>query len=238
MDWKKSLNFSFRIYVPGNVSADLSTSGGNIELTGLTGDQKFSTSGGNLDIDKVTGKLDGTTSGGNIHFENSKSEDADLTTSGGNIDAKNCEGKLRLTTSGGSLHLNDLKGEVKAVTSGGNVDGRNVSGELVAHTSGGNVHLEDMTCSLETSTSGGHIDVSIKEIGKYIRINNSGGNIELELPKGKAVSLDLSADKIKTDQLENFNGKMEDDKVEGKLNGGGSLVRVDAGSGRITLRLK
>jgi DUF4097 and DUF4098 domain-containing protein YvlB len=161
MDWKKALNFSFKIYVPGNVTTELTTSGGNIELTDLTGDQKFTTSGGNLELEKVNGKLDGTTSGGNIHFEESKSDDAELTTSGGNIEVENFEGKLRITTSGGSLHLNDLKGNIKASTSGGNVNGKNISGELAANTSGGNVHLEDMTCSLETATSGGHIDVSI-----------------------------------------------------------------------------
>lgn len=238
MDWKKSLSFSFKIYVPASTSTELTTSGGNIELDNLSGDQRFTTSGGNLDLDNVSGKLNGNTSGGNIYFKNSKSNDADLATSGGNIEAKNCEGKFRLTTSGGSLQLSDLKGEIKATTSGGNVNGKNVSGELDTHTSGGNVHLEDLSCALETSTSGGHIDVSIKDIGKYVRISNSGGNIELELPKGKAVNLDLSADKIRTDQLDNFSGKMEDDRVEGKLNGGGAIVKVDAGSGKISLRLK
>ena len=38
--------------------------------------------------------------------------------------------------------------------------------------------------------------------------------------------------------LDNFNGKMDDDEVNGKLNGGGVLVRVNAGSGRIYLGLK
>ncbi|MFC0771790.1 DUF4097 family beta strand repeat-containing protein [Terrimonas alba] len=238
MDWRKALSFSFKIYVPGNVAANLSTSGGNIDLTNLTGDQKFSTSGGNLNIDNVDGKLDGRTSGGNIYLKDSKSNDAELTTSGGDINAKNCDGKLRLTTSGGSLHLKDLKGDIKAITSGGNVEGSNVSGELVTHTSGGNIHLEALFCSLETSTSGGNIDVAMNEPGKYVRISNSGGNIDLELPKSKGLELELSADKVKTDKLENFNGKIEDDKVEGKLNGGGSLVKVNAGSGRIYLKLK
>jgi len=239
MDWKKALNFSFRIYVPGNVSTDLTTSGGNIELSDLTGDQKFTTSGGNLELEKVNGKLDGTTSGGNIHFEDSKSDDAELTTSGGNIEVENCEGKMRITTSGGSLHLNDLKGTIKATTSGGNVNGKNISGELVASTSGGNVHLEDMTCSLEASTSGGHIDVSIKELGKYVRINNSGGNVDLEVPGQKPMDLDLAGDKVKTDgKLSNFDGKFEDDRVTGKLNGGGTLVKVDAGSGKVRLKFK
>ncbi len=238
MDWKKSLNFSFKIYAPENVSTDLSTSGGNINLKKLSGDLKFRTSGGNLNLDEITGKVDGRTSGGNVYLENSRSDDIELGTSGGNIDAKNCDGKMKLSTSGGSLHLKDLKGNIKATTSGGSVNGKNVSGELVTHTSGGNIHLEELYCSLETSTSGGNIDVSLKEPGKYVRISNSGGSIDLELPKGKGLDLDLSADRIKTDRLENFNGKMEDDKVEGKLNGGGSLVKVNAGSGRIYLKLK
>jgi hypothetical protein len=236
-DWRKALNISFRVFVPRNVSTDLTTSGGSISLTNLSGDLQFSTSGGSLNIDNVSGKVDGRTSGGSINLENSK-DDIELTTSGGSISAKNCDGKLRLSTSGGSLDLKDLKGDIRATTSGGSVAGRNVEGELVAHTSGGSIHLSDLSCSLETSTSGGNIDVSIKQLGKYVKISNSAGNIDLELPKGKGIDLDLSADKIKTDHLDNFNGKMDDDEVNGKLNGGGILVRVNAGSGRIYLGLK
>ena len=238
MDWKKALNFSFRIFVPRNVSTDLSTSGGSISLKNLSGDLKFRTSGGSLNVEDVGGKIDGRTSGGSIHLENSKADEVELATSGGSIDARNSEGKLRLTTSGGSLNLRDLKGDIKATTSGGSIDGRNVYGELVTHTSGGSVRLEDLYCSLETSTSGGNIDVSMKEPGQYVRIDNSGGNIDLELPKGKGLDLNLSADKVKTDHMENFSGKMEEDKVEGKLNGGGALVKVNAGGGRIYLKLK
>ena len=40
-DWKKALNFSFKIYVPKNVTTNLLTSGGNIELTGISGNQEF-----------------------------------------------------------------------------------------------------------------------------------------------------------------------------------------------------
>ena len=238
MDWKKSLNFSFKIFVPKNVSTDLSTSGGSITLKNLAGVLKFGTSGGSLNVEEVTGKIDGRTSGGSIHLENSRAEEVELSTSGGSIDARNSEGKLRLTTSGGSLNLRDLKGDIKATTSGGSVNGKNISGELVTHTSGGSIHLEELYCSLETSTSGGNIDVSIKEPGKYVRISNSAGSIDLELPKNKGLTLDFSADRIRTDQLENFTGKVEDDRIEGKLNGGGSTVKVDAGSGRIHLKLK
>ncbi|MEO6328382.1 MAG: hypothetical protein ABIO55_05600 [Ginsengibacter sp.] len=237
MNWKKALNISFRIFVPGNVSAQLSTSGGNIDLTHISGKETFSTSGGNLQIDDVSGDIRGRTSGGNIHLTNSKDE-IDLQTSGGNIHASNCTGNIRLETSGGSLKLSDLKGKIKANTSGGNVRGESISGELISHTSGGNIDLDNLYCSLETSTSGGNIDVSIKELGSYITINNSGGNIDLQMPGNKGVDLKLTADKIKTASLNNFNGKSDDDEIRGTLNGGGVPVTVMASSGKINLSFK
>jgi len=235
-DWKKALNISFKVFVPRNVSTDLSTSGGSISLTNLSGNLKFSTSGGSLDLDNVGGNVDGRTSGGSINLQNSK-DDIELATSGGSIDAKNCNGKLRLTTSGGSLDLKDLKGDIRATTSGGSIHGSDVEGELITHTSGGSIHLSDLSCSLETSTSGGNIDVSIKQLGKYIKISNSAGNIDVTLPN-KGLDLDLSASKIKTGQLNNFSGKVDDEEINGKLNGGGVPVRIDAGSGKISLSLR
>ncbi len=111
---------------------------------------------------------------------------------------RTAQGKLRLSTSGGSLDLKDLKGDIRATTSGGGIHGSDIEGELIAHTSGGSIHFSDLSCSLETSTSGGNIDVSIKELGKYIKISNSAGNIDVTLPKNKGLDLDLSASKIKT----------------------------------------
>ena len=234
MNWKKALSISFRIFTPVNVTTDLQTSGGNIELNNVSGKQRFGTSGGNLRINNVSEDIKGRTSGGNIQLTNCKDE-IDLQTSGGNIQASNCTGNIDLETSGGSLKLSDLKGKIKAHTSGGNVQGESISGELISHTSGGNIDMQRLSCSLETSTSGGNIDVSIKELGKYITINNSGGNIALEMPGNKGVDLKLAADKIKTGTLNNFNGKSDDDEINGTLNGGGIPVSVRAGSGRINL---
>ncbi len=237
MDWKKGLSISFKVFVLKNISTDLSTSGGSISIANLTGDQKFTTSGGSLHVDNVGGRVDGRTSGGSIHLDNSR-DDIDLTTSGGSITARNSEGRIRLNTSGGSVDIKDLKGDIKATTSGGSVNGRNISGELVTHTSGGGIHLYEMSCSLEASNSGGGIDIEMKELGKYVRISNSGGSVDLRLPKNKGVDLDLSGGRIKTDQLGNFDGKIEDDSLQGKLNGGGVPVRVRSSSGRISLAFK
>ena len=237
MNWKKALNISFKVFVTENVSTNLSTSGGSIALKNINGTQDFSTSGGSLHLEKVGGNITGKTSGGSIFVEDAK-EEIDLSTSGGSIDARNCKGNIKLATSGGSLKLNDLKGIVKATTSGGSVHGTSIKGELLAHTSGGNIVLHDLSCSVEASTSGGSIDVAIKELGQYVTLTNSGGNIDLEIPSNKGVDLKLHGDKIKTSTLTNFSGSVEEDEVSGKLNGGGVLVKVRSSSGRIQLVLK
>ena len=237
MNWKRALSISFKIYSGQSVSTDLSTSGGSILLANITGSQDFTTSGGSLDIDNVEGEISGRTSGGSIHVKDSKDK-IDLSTSGGSIDATNCKGNLKLTTSGGSLKLHDLTGDIEASTSGGSVVGDLIKGELSAHTSGGNVRLDELSCSLKASTSGGHIDVTIKELGEYVTITNSGGNVNLQMPVNKGIDLKLRGDKIKTTTLTNFSGTVEDDEIDGKINGGGIPVTVRAGSGRIDVAMK
>jgi hypothetical protein len=224
-DWRKALNVSFKAFVPQNVSTDLSTSGGNISLTNISGNEEFKTSGGNLKLDNISGKIKGRTSGGNITLINLK-DDIDLSTSGGNIEAENSNGNIRLSTSGGNVVLKSLKGDIKAVTSGGNVKGNNITGELVAKTSGGSILMTDLSCSLEASTSGGSIDVEVSQLGKYITLHNSGGSIDLQIPKDKGLDLDLSASRIKARTLNNFSGKVEDDEIKGKLNNGGIPVTI------------
>ena len=141
-------------------------------------------------------------------------------------------------TSGGSLKLTNLSGKIDAGTSGGSINGDNVSGTLSASTSGGSINLNNLSCSLETSTSGGHINVSIKQLGEYVKINNSGGNIDVRLPKDKGLDLSLRGDKIKVTPMNNFSGSTDDDRIDGKLNGGGIPVNVRAGSGRVSITLE
>jgi DUF4097 and DUF4098 domain-containing protein YvlB len=236
-DWKKALNISFKIHVPKAVSTDLGTSGGNIKLSDLTGTQDFSTSGGNLTLDRLSGKLVGRTSGGNITLKDSK-DNIDLTTSGGNIDAENCNGTLNLETSGGNVHLSELKGNIRANTSGGNINGDLITGELTTHTSGGSINLTDLSGGVSASTSGGNITVAMTDVTKPVKLTNSGGDIQLKLPRNKGVDLRVSAENIRSESLSNFKGVQDKERIEGSLNGGGTSVRVNAGSGNVRLILQ
>jgi DUF4097 and DUF4098 domain-containing protein YvlB len=235
--WNNGLSFSFAIFVPVVCTTQLNTSGGGISIANLQGEQHFNTSGGGLEVKGLTGKIDGRTSGGGISVSDCK-DNIDLETSGGGIEALRCSGQIRLNTSGGSIDLTDLSGNIRATTSGGNVDAEKISGELETHTSGGNVNLSAMNGTLEASTSGGNIDIQISVIGKYVKLSNSGGNVYLELPKGKGLNLDVHGDRIKTEGLSNFSGSLEKQSINGTVNGGGTPVDIHAGSGGVTLALK
>lgn len=236
MNGKRNLSISFKIYVPSSVNTDLNTSGGGITLSNLAGTHNFSTSGGGLRIDKLSGKIHGRTSGGGITVLDSK-DDIDLSTSGGGIEVENCSGNLILATSGGSINLDRLKGTIQASTSGGTVRGNGINGELKTHTSGGSVSLRDLLGSVEASTSGGNMDIEIEELGKYVTVSNSGGNIQVKMPGNKGVDLKLRAERIRIAELKNFNGEQEEHKVTGKINGGGIPVDIQT-NGTITLALK
>ena len=113
-----------------------------------------------------------------------------------------------------------------------------IKGDLGASTSGGNIDLSALACNLSTATSGGNIKVDIAQPGKFIMIKNSGGKIDLQLPGNSGYDLDLSGEKIKTDNLKNFTGKLTDDELNGKINGGGTQVTVNASSGKVSLTMK
>jgi len=235
--WQDAFSISFKLLVPQNAATELRTSGGNISIASLTGEQDFRTSGGNLVLNNISGKIIGKTSGGNVKAKNVK-EDIDLSTSGGNIEAENCSGKIKLGTSGGDLELTELKGDINATTSGGNVTGDHISGDLFTRTSGGSIMLKELSCGLDASTSGGNIDASIAEVTKNITISNSSGTIYLQLPKNKGMDLKIFGGNIKTDALTNFKGVQEKERIDGSINGGGIVVRVSANSGNIHLAWK
>ncbi|NCD72220.1 DUF4097 family beta strand repeat-containing protein [Mucilaginibacter agri] len=228
------LSISFKVYVPVKSATDLNTSGGSIWLSNLQGNEKFQTSGGSLHVEQLTGVIKGETSGGSIHVSNSK-DNIDLETSGGSITADNCQGTIRLETSGGSLNLTRLSGSIKANTSGGSIHGDEIGGELITGTSGGSINLTNLNGSLDASTSAGSLHAQFKQVGKYVKLDVSAGHIDLALPAKQGLNLDIRASSISKGELSNFSGDTDKEHIRGTVNGGGSVVRADAGSGRVSL---
>lgn len=171
-----NVSISFKVLVPKQMSCDLKTSGGSIQLTGVSGNQDVATSGGSLTLADISGDMDATTSGGSINI-------------------KNYEGLLEASTSGGSINLSNAKGELAVKTSGGSINLEDVEGSLTARTSGGGIkaNLSSLDKQLKLSTSGGSITAVIPGgLGldldlKGNRVNTKLSNFDGEVEKDRVV---------------------------------------------------
>lgn len=192
-----SSEIHFDISLPRQFNLHLETSGGDMNISDVEGEMYGETSGGNIVVDKLKGKITFSTSGGNVEFANS-SGDMSFETSGGNIKGQNCEGPLRVQTSGGNIRLTGLDGKVHAETSGGDIRldakdnkgidlstsggsvvvnlPKNISGNVRAETTGG-----DVSCDFpfQGKSKDGSLNGTINGGGEYIRLESSGGDIEI-----------------------------------------------------------
>jgi Putative adhesin len=234
MNWKRGLSITFKIFSPKNVSTELNTSGGGINMKNLKGNLNFKTSGGGLSLAGLSGKVMGKTSGGGISMTDCN-DVVDLVTSGGGITAKNSTGSILLRTSGGGLDLENLKGKINATTSGGGIDADHISGELITSTSGGSIDLDDVSGNIKASTSGGGIRANISSIDDFLTLSASSGSINVDMPMSKGMDLDVDGQRVSYNGLKNFDGEVDKDRIYGKLNGGGAKVKIHAGSGNVNI---
>ncbi|HKK45804.1 MAG TPA: DUF4097 family beta strand repeat-containing protein [Balneolaceae bacterium] len=191
------VSISFVVYTPREMSSDLNTSGGHIEVRGLSGKQDISTSGGHLELAELKGTIDARTSGGHISVSDVQGN-MDARTSGGHIDVQNSEGDLKVRTSGGHINLANVGGTIDASTSGGGIsaDLTSIAKSVNLRTSGGNInisvpgdtgldlHLRGSYVSTKLRNFSGkvdrdEVDGELNGGGPEITARTSGGTVEL-----------------------------------------------------------
>ncbi len=160
----------------------------------------------------------------------------DVTTNGGNIDIPNCYGKITASTLAGSFILNNLSGLICAKTNGGLIKGNNIKGELIANNLGGSIEFDNLACSIDAITNGGRINIKVSNLSGNIILKNLAGDIDMQIPKNKKISLNISALTVSTEMLQNFSGKLSDKSIQGNINNGGISINAIAASGKINLQ--
>jgi len=145
--------------------------------------------------------------------------------------------RVNLHTVGGDIVVNNIEGELKGETSGGDVRIESVVGAVNVETSGGDIMIDSVDGKVRAETSGGDIEVKLSGENKGINVSTSGGDITLYLPDGVNGDLDASTSGggVKMHLGGQFSGKIEDDEVHGKINGGGFLIKAETSGGDIRI---
>jgi DUF4097 and DUF4098 domain-containing protein YvlB len=232
--------------IGGGVAAE--TGGGSIDVGTISGDIGLHTGGGSIEVHHANGKLIAETGGGSIEIQ-SAAQGANIETGGGSIELRQCTGKARVSTGGGSIDLGDIQGPVEVETGGGSIHLTSAKGHVRAQTGGGGIELYGVP-SANAETGAGGIIVKLVNTGGERNdsvLETSAGDITVYIASDVAVTVRASVDlgnghRITSDfpdvHIASEGGPYGPKTLtaEGKLNGGGPVLKVHTATGDISLK--
>ena len=232
--------------IGGGLNAE--TGGGSIEVGIISGEMGLHTGGGSIRVKQANGKLLAETGGGSIDIQ-SCSQGATIETGGSSITIRHCDGKVKATTGGGSIDLSDVGGTAEIETGGGSIRLTSAKGHVHAETGGGGIELYGVP-SASAETGAGGITVKLVNTGGERRdsdLETGAGDITVYIASDVAVNVRASVDmgsghRITSDFSDihiNSEGGDWGPKTltaEGRLNGGGPLLKVHTSTGDICIK--
>ena len=233
--------------IAGSVTAH--AIGGSILVDQVQGAVTATTAGGSVQLGTIGGPVNCETAGGSIVLARSGGR-ARLVTSAGMIQATSVAGDLSAETGGGSIEIGRVEGTVRAKTGGGLIRAADVRNGMRAEAAAGDIRIDKARGTLVLASGAGDI-VAVLQEGAILsdsEITTSVGAIVLSLPESLALTLEASIDlargmrgitsefpSIRVQRSSRSFGPVSEQAV-GQINGGGSVVRIRNGLGRIEIR--
>jgi hypothetical protein len=246
--------------------ARLTTAGGDVRSSDVTGLVRIETAGGSIDLGRIGSDLIARTAGGAIRVGDVKG-DATLETSGGEIVTGTVTGALKAETAGGDvvvggatgqivartaggqIQIGPSGGSVRAETAGGSIRLQGAHGRVVAETAGGSIDLIEVEGAVRASTAAGRIlaefNCTRKTFGPS-QLETSMGDVYVYLPGNMPITIDAAIDTAAGRQIHSdFPLDIQGDKEElvpstlrghGVLNGGGEILKIRTVAGNIEIR--
>ncbi|HYM76639.1 MAG TPA: hypothetical protein VE377_11735 [Candidatus Dormibacteraeota bacterium] len=232
--------------IGGGVSAE--TGGGSIDVGTVSGDIGLHTGGGSIEVRQANGKLIAETGGGSIEIQ-SCAQGAVIETGGSSITVRHCNGKVKATTGGGSVDVSDVGGPAEIETGGGSIRLTSAKGHVHAETGGGGVELYGVPSAWAETAAGG-ITVKLVNTGAERHdsdLETGAGDITVYIASDVAINVRASVDmgnghQITSDfpdiHVSSEGGQWGPKTLtaEGRLNGGGPMLKVHTSTGDICIK--
>jgi DUF4097 and DUF4098 domain-containing protein YvlB len=233
--------------ISGGIYAE--TGGGSIDVGTVSGELGLHTGGGSIAVRKANGKVIAETGGGSVEIL-SCAQGAVVETGGSSISISHCNGKVKATTGGGSVELNDIGGPAEIETGGGTIRLTSGKGHVHAETGGGGIELYGVP-SAQAETSAGGINVKLVNTGSERHdsdLETEAGDITVYIASDVAINVRASVDvgnghRITSEFPDIRIGPGEGGQwgprtltAEGRLNGGGPVLKVHTSSGDICFK--
>jgi DUF4097 and DUF4098 domain-containing protein YvlB len=232
--------------IGGGVNAE--TGGGSIDVGTISGDLGLHTGGGSIEVRRANGKLVAETGGGSIDIESCE-QGATIETGGSSINVRHCNGRVKASTGGGSVDLSDIGGPAEIETGGGSIRLTSAKGHVHAETGGGSIELLGVP-SARAETGAGGITVKLVNTGgerSDSDLETGAGDITVYIASDVAINVRASVDMGNghhiNSEFPDIHISSEGDKwgpktltADGKLNGGGPMLKVRTSTGDINFK--
>jgi DUF4097 and DUF4098 domain-containing protein YvlB len=232
--------------IGGGVNAE--TGGGSIEVGTVNGELGLHTGGGSIEVRQANGKVVAETGGGSIEIQ-SCAQGAVIETGGSSITVRHCNGKVKASTGGGSIDLSDVGGPAEIETGGGSIRLTSAKGHVHAETGGGGIELYGVP-SASAETGAGGITVKLVNTGGERHdsdLETAAGDITVYIASDVAINVRASVDMGNghqiTSDFQDIHVSSEGGPygpktlmAEGRLNGGGPLLKVHTSTGDICIK--
>jgi DUF4097 and DUF4098 domain-containing protein YvlB len=224
------------------------TGGGSVDVGTINGDLRVHTGGGSIEVNHANGQIVAETGGGSVRIQ-SGAQGAMVETGGGSIELRQCNGKVKVSTGGGNIDLGDIGGPAEIETGGGTIRLTSAKGPVRAQTGGGGIELWGVP-SARAETGAGAITVKMVNTGgarNDSMLETSAGDITVYIAADVAINVranvDLGNGHRITSDFPDIHVSSEGDQwgpkslsAEGKLNGGGPVLKVRTTTGDICFK--
>jgi DUF4097 and DUF4098 domain-containing protein YvlB len=143
----------------------------------------------------------------------------------------------RFSTGSGSIHATGLLGNINVSSDQGDIEVEQVGqGDVRVKSGSGNLELRNLRGALRASTNAGNIKISGTPASDW-SVQTGRGDVELTLGSAACTINAQTGDGIVHSELR-IEGANSSDlrRLEGKINGGGHNVTVQAGQGEIRIQ--
>ena len=166
----------WKIRIPRNITIDLTTQGGNIQVPDIDGEALLRTQGGKVTAGNIKGSaliLATEVRTGNI------GGNAELRGWGGRLQIGDVGGNVEFYTQGGDITAGIVKGSVKAEMGSGSFSVREANGNVVVTTVDGDITSQYVRGYFDGKTDAGNIQLD--KVGSWVKAATGVGNIILHL---------------------------------------------------------
>jgi DUF4097 and DUF4098 domain-containing protein YvlB len=159
-------------------------------------------------------------------------------TGSGDIEIQNVGATLKAVTGSGTVRAGGVHGPADLQTGSGNISLQQTGGgDVRAQTGSGSIQLNGVSGGLRAGTGSGNIEAGGQPTSDW-RLNTGSGSVQLNFGPSAHYVLNAStgSGSVHTSQPITMEGAIDRHHVQGTVNGGGPIIRVDTGSGNIEIR--